>query len=1043
MSALRSVPLFLLTAALSCFGQAQVSSGDITGIVTDPSGGAIAGARITATEGGRGLTRTTQSNQAGEYRLSLLTPGQYRVRVEAPGFALKNIEGVEVRVGDTVVLPVDMVLTQVTTEVSVVAEAPVVDSERTQQSSTIQTQQIRNLPINRRNYLGFALLTPGVVETNDIVDGTDFRVVQAPHSGLSFGGSNGRGNAFAIDGVENYSNSGGVRPSVSQEAVTEFQINRNSFSAEFGGALGGAVNIITRSGTNEIHGNLFGFLRHRSIQARNYFDPNPDGSPYTRTQAGATFGGPLLRDKTYLFAAFERLDRHETSFVPILQDRSAFTGITESQKQLFDFFNASGVPQLRALAAVGTAALTTANYPRTLQLFSENSGNFPYSEDNTQFSARIDQRVSDNHNLFFRGNLTRDYSENAQLGALLAYNRGRNIDTRDYTLMLNDTYILNSRWISETRAMFGHYTLDVTTIDPIGPQLDITGFGLFGREIFLPSKTIERHYQFMQTLTHSSGGHNLRFGADINPVSDNVASETFFSGRFSFGENVPLGALLNTASGDPNLATTLAQLLTGVGQARLVPNLQAPISSLQAYNLGLPTFYQQGFGDPNWNAWSKRYNFFVQDTIRLHPQLTLNLGVRYELEQNPPSVGTDTNNIAPRAGIAWSLTPDHRTVLRAGYGIFYSQNNLQIANVADTLSGEQIQQVFVPLSGAPGLNNPLTGRPLTSADIYQRLLAQGVIGHRSIVREDLAQFGINPNPDLPFAVVFGIVDDWRNPYSQQASLEIERGLGSFAISAAYNFNRTLRIPRILDRNLFYAGRTPDDQPRFGFYNPLIFQRNIFEPTANALYHAGILQVNKRFARHYALNAHYTFSRAIDEVTDFNTDFQPHDQLNARADRALSSFHQKHRFVLSAVLESPVANTWLGGWVLSPIFIASSGRPFNVLTGVDNLGDRHPNTHRPLRAGRNVGTGPSYNSLDMRLSRRFALGSENRNLEFIAEVFNLLNRTNFRTVNNTVGNITVEQLPSPLTGIRSSPTNPLAFTSAFDARQFQLGVKINY
>lgn len=185
------------------------------------------------------------------------------------------------------------------------------------------------------------------------------------------------------------------------------------------------------------------------------------------------------------------------------------------------------------------------------------------------------------------------------------------------------------------------------------------------------------------------------------------------------------------------------------------------------------------------------------------------------------------------------------------------------------------------------------------------------------------------------------------------------------------------------------------------------------------------------------------SRAIDEVTDFNTDFQPHDQLNARGERSLSPFHQKHRFVLSAVLESPWENKVLGGWLLSPIFVANSGRPFNVLTGVDNMGDRRVNTHRPSRAGRDIGQGPSYSSVDLRLTRRFSLGSERRTLEFIAEGFNLLNRTNFRSINNVVGNITVEQLPAEITGNRGPATQPLAFTSAFDARQFQFGLKVNF
>jgi hypothetical protein len=1008
----------------------------------------IAGAQVRANDPDHGIVRSTVTDAAGEYRIALLPPGHYSVRIESGGFATKILGNVEVRLGTTAHVPVNMVVSEVTTEVNVDAQAPVVDTDRTQQANFIQTEQINNLPINRRSYLDFALLTPGVSATNDMVDGTDFRVVQAPQSGLSFGGGNGRGNMFAIDGAEIYVNSGGVRPSVSQEAVREFQINRNSYSAEVGGGFGGAVNIVSKAGSNEVHGNVFGFLRHRDIQARNYFDP--EKSAFTRSQAGATFGAPIVHDKTFVFLAFERLDRHETSFVPILQDRTAFSNLTASQTQLFDFFNASGVPLLRGLAAQGKAALITTNYPRTIALFNANSGQFPFSEDNTQASLRLDHRFGDRHSLFFRGNGTTGTTQNAQLGALVAFNRGRSIELRDATFVLSDTVVFSSRWLNEARGMFSNYGLNVQPIDKIGPEIDITGYGFFGREIFLPSKIIERHYQFTDVVSYSSGRHNVKFGADINPVRDNVHSETFFSGRFSFGENVPLAQLLISASGDPTLPATLTQVLTSAGQSKLIPNLQAPLTSLQAYNLGLPTFYQQGFGNPDWIGLTKRYNFFVQDNFRISPRFTLYLGARYELEVNPPVVGTDPNNISPRVGFAWTPWNSGKTAVRGGYGIFYGQNNLQIANVADTLSGGSIQQVFVPLSGAPGLLNPLTNRTLTSADIYQTLAAQGVIGRRAITRADLAQFAIDPSPKLPFAVVFGIdKEHWRNPYAQQASLEVEHGIGTFAVSAAYNFTRGVHLPRILDRNLFYSGRRADGQPTFGFYNPLLFQRNIFEATASSFYHAGIFQVNKRFANHFMMLAHYTFSKSMDEVTDFNTDFQPHDQLNARADRALSPFDQRHRFVGSAVIDSGlepgdgIASKLFGAWVFSPIFTASSGRPFNVLSGVDNLGDRHPNTHRPLGAGRDIGHGPAYYSLDARVSRKFPLGSETRNIEFIAEGFNLANHTNFRSLNNVVGNITMDQLPRPLVGNRGVPTSPLAFTSAYDPRQFQLGLKINY
>jgi hypothetical protein len=232
------------------------------------------------------------------------------------------------------------------------------------------------------------------------VDGSDFRVAQTPQSGISFGGGNGRGNGFFVDGVESYLSSGGVRLTVSQEAVQEFQINRNTASAEFGWAAGGTVNIVTRSGSNDWHGNAFGFLRHRSIQARNYFDPGK--SAFTRVQSGATAGGALKKDKSFIFGAYERLDRQETGFVPILQDRTAFTSLTPSQQQLTQFMAGSGNPQLAGVAAAMRVALTPGLNPRVVKLFDSNSGTFPFSEDTQSVSVRFDHRFSDAHSLYMR-----------------------------------------------------------------------------------------------------------------------------------------------------------------------------------------------------------------------------------------------------------------------------------------------------------------------------------------------------------------------------------------------------------------------------------------------------------------------------------------------------------------------------------------------------------------------------------------------------------------------------------------------------------------
>lgn len=1038
----------VLLLAGSAFPQDATSAGSITGQVVDSSGALLAGAMVEAIDAGRGTSRAARTDERGQYHFIVLPPGFYRLRFEAEGFLTKYIEDVEVHVGSTTTVQTDMELGTVNTEVSVTATPPVVETQRTQQSTTIENVRIDQLPINRRSYLDLALLAPGIVETTALVDDNDFRVAQTPQSGLSFGGNNGRGNSFSIDGAEHYSNSGGIRPSVSQATVQEFQINQNSFSAELGGALGGATNIVTKAGSNDVRGEFFGFLRHRSIQARNYFDPRKSG--YTRLQYGATVGTPVKKDRTFVFAAFERLDRQETAFVPILRDRSVFYELTPSQEQLVSFFETINSPTLQEVAAQLRGSLVPVSNPSALKLFEESSGAFPFSGTSTQTSVRLDHRFGDYHNLFIRGSFAEDRAENTEFGALTAQSRGRTADLSDATLVVNDTFVFNPKWVLETGVMFSYGTIEVTPTDPIGPELNIEGFGFFNRDIFLPSRTIERHWQLRQNVSHVAGRHDVKFGYDFNPVIDSVISETFFGGRFGFGEAIPLSAVINAASGDPQASDRLTLLLGLFGRPRLADSLSEPISALQAFSLGLPTFYQQGFGDPGWTGWSKRLSVFAQDAVRLGHGLVVDLGARYELEVNHREVGTDWNNIAPRFGFAWTPSSSGQTVIRGGLGIFYSRVNIQIPNVIDTLDGNQIRQVFVPLTGIPGVENPMTGKPLTSADIYGTLTEQGVIGQRAITSSDLDQFGIELGPGLPLQVLFSADKDYVNPSAYQASFEIQHALGDTSAAVGYSFTRGLHLPKSLDKNIYLADRNDDGAPVYGFRNPLVFQHNVYESTANSYYHSLTLRASRRLRNHIGVDAHYTWSKAIDEVTDFNSDFQPNDQLNARAEKALSAFHRAHRVVGSAVLESGIERSsgvlgkLLADWTLSPITVYSSHRPFNVLVGFDNVGDRHPNTHRPWGAGRNIGKGPDSFSVDLRLARAFRPSDDGTfSVELISEVFNVLNRTNFRSLNNVVGDVSVDDLPSPLVGQRISPTEPFGFASAANPRQFQFGVRIRY
>ncbi len=1035
----RSLFILALLTAVTCL--AQNDRGRIEGTVVSSSGISIHGVRVAIVSASGGDADSVETDSAGAFRRGDLAPGNYRLSFEATGFGVAHREAA-VRPGQLTRLPVVTLSPEQSPAASTdVVRVPVVDPERVQQADTILLRQVRELPVNRRNYLNLAALTPAVADINDYVGITDAPMLQAPPSGLSFGGNNGRGNIFWLDGGENYLKSGGVRPSISQEAVAEFSVVRSNYSAEFGGGIGGIVNIVSQSGSNEFHGNLFGFLRHRSVQARNYFDPGKGA--FTRSQVGGTLGGPVRKDRTFGFLAFERLQRQESSFVPILRDRSIFSRLTLSQEQLVDFLDASGIPALRALAAISRQGLVTTTFPATLALFDANSGVFPFSEADTLGSVRVDHRLSDNHHFFLRFNAGNSDSQNGQVEGLTGFNRGQISDDSDRTMMLNETHVISANLVRESRLSLNRNLHYLGNRDSIGPSLEINGYGYFGRDWLLPSLLREWHGQFQQNLFYTSGKHSVRFGVDINPVRVSARIETNLGGRFSFGEYLPLGALYNEFTGDPNAAAGLAATLTALGGARLIPNINAPITALQAFNIGIPAFYTQGFGDPSDVQWFKQYNFFINDVIRLHPKLTIHAGLRYELEMNRAVLPTDPNNLAPRIGLAWSPDEARKTVLRAGYGLFFLRNNAQTAFAILTQDAKKYNQVIVPITGLPGSRNPATGRPITSADIYQTLLAQGVIGKRAIQAADLAQFGIVPGPGFPFQFILLRPTQWQHGVAQQASFEIERAIRDVSVSAAYNFNRAAHLPRLRDTNAQYGPPGPNGALTVVPKDPLVSQLLATESAANSFYHALIFQVSRRVERRLVLNAHYTFSKSIDENTDLH--LLANDPLNARAERGLSTFDQRHRFVASAIVDLPGsgrrrdgwAQALLGGFTAAPLVIVNSGRPFNVLIGQDP-------TTRPFGAGRNIGRGPGFANVDLRLSRRLRFGGkDSRSVELIAEGFNVLNHTNFRRLNNVVGQVTVDELPRPLAGRRGNPTEPLSFLSAFDPRQFQFALKIHF
>jgi hypothetical protein len=1050
----------LLFAGLS-FAQ-STTTGTLDGTVTDPSDAVIAGVKITVTNTGTGRITEAVSGERGQYQIPLLPPGVYDLKFEKEGFNVQNHKSVAVTVGELVVVDAKLSIIGSTQLIEVLGESPLIETERTQQSNTINQQKIDSLPINRRDYLSFSLLVPGVTDSKALADSNSFRVKQTPDSGLSFYGSNGRGNNVSVDGGESNDSGGGVRPTVSQEAVQEFQINRTNYSAEHGEARGGVIDIVTKSGSNLLHGSLFGFFRHQSLDATDPFALvlRPDNTvgrikpDAQRQQFGGTIGGPIKKDRTFFFLSYEQLRRRESNAVPVLTDLSIFQPTAAQQTIL------AGLPA----AAAGPLRAALTSPPATVQMFQRNSGVFPFQTDQYQGLMRLDHRFNDNNTVNFRYNITKDFETNQNIGALVGVSRGYVTDFFDSTALVNWTHNFSPSVINEARAQFNYNNPFTGSNDPFGPALEIAGFGFFNRDRFLPSTVITRREDLTDAVTLVKGTHTLKVGVNVLIRENHSDSKTFFSGRFTFGA-LP-GALVS-----PALATT-------------------SINALQAFNLGLAQSYQQGFGDPVVRAIYPLYAVYAQDTWRIRPNIVLNLGLRYEIDHRKSPLPTDKTEFGPRIGLAWDPFNDKKTTVRAAYGLFYSTIDYQIDYVVNALNEingfRQIAQVLTTLNAAnpAAVNGPI--------NIFTTLRNQGIIGiptpQRPIQASDLQQFGINVSqtgPRPPLTVLFNADPNYKNPYAHQASFGIDRQFpGGVTASINYVYVRGVHLTTSLDHNLLpapvnpiigipYWGVTPDNPSGAKYFvDPLLFQRDVYESGANSWYNGMILEINKRFSRNVGFAFNYTFSKAEDETLDYNSDFQPNSQICRSCEKALSSFDQRHKVVAYALLQSPHASgganpvlKFLGDFAFSPIYRYNSPRPFNILAGGELNGDRHNTTDRPYFAGRNIGIGPSYWTFDARLSRRFAL-SEHSNLEFMFETFNLFNHLNYSSVNNTIGctavsisaatgaasgglpgtpnSCYINDIVQRFGGLRGSgaygPSQPFGFTSAFDPRKIQLGVR---
>jgi hypothetical protein len=873
------------------------ASGDLHVTVKDPQGQVVNNATVVVRDQGKGVQREASANGLGGYDLIALPPATYAVRVSAPGFATLTANDVVVTVGGSATLPVTLAIQGTKETVTVSSEAELIETTRTSTTDLVDQKRIDNLPINGRNYINFTLTDSQVLRDSAPNTGA------APTSGLNMSGQRARSNLVNVDGADATDNSiNGVRSTVSQEAVQEFQIITNSYSPEYGRAAGGVVNIVTRSGGNDFHGDVFGYLRNRAFQAVNPFSTVKDPA-YTRVQAGAAFGGAIKKDKTFYYFSYEVTRRHETGFSSIgagnfglvpfdttqvgmpfgtlqltpqqigfftdPQNLAAVQGCPNPSpgnpppcpftNEFFNYAVLTGASSGQSINGAWPSALVQgmtsgalSNWagfptsclpgqqcvpvPASYQTLASQMGNFPVFEGTSLYSLRLDHTLTDHNRVMLRGNVSPstitgiEVSGQDQPFGQNAYSRTSEQTYRDVAIVAQDTATLGNNKVNDFRFQYARRGLSYfyNTAIPGGsdPAVNIPGFAYFGREPYSYIQRTEIRYQFSDNLSWSIGSHNTKLGADFNYIPLKAVFTVNYGGVYDFGSLTAANLGFNT-SVCPNPNDCFQDL-----------------SAVQAYGAGVPGDFIQGLGSPSDKFKNFPMGFFWQDSWRARHNLTLNYGVRYDLEIPPKfkaptglaafgynslglqkGIQTDKNNFQPRIGVAWDVRGDGKTVIRSSYGLFYDHPLLGLYFLGDASDGSTSGQLAFAGTGGCSFNktNSALGNPanLNAVPIFQGLpinsspsgpggvcavsgnpavaAALGYQANQQVFQAlnfpqsiFLNQNYLNPNTFLPVGFQpFGYpqAKNFVYAYSQQANFTVEHDFGhGYALSLAYNYN---------------------------------------------------------------------------------------------------------------------------------------------------------------------------------------------------------------------------------------------------------------
>ncbi|HEX9149992.1 MAG TPA: TonB-dependent receptor, partial [Thermoanaerobaculia bacterium] len=909
------------------------------------------------------------------------------------GFSAGRVGNVVVTVGGDANVKLVLEPAGVQAAVTVSSEAPLIETTKSSVSSVVDERMISNLPTNGRNFIDFVLSTPGVVRD------------EARLGDIVFAGQRGTLNSLVVDGADNNNTffgqalgrtgSGRAPYQFSQDAVKEFQVNTSAYSAEYGRAGGAVINVVTKSGTNEFHGGAFYFYRDKSIKSKDYIDVvnhRPE-TPYHFDQFGASLGGPILRDRLFFFANYDG-QRNTTPNTVVL-------GLPANTPT--DPDTAAGVARLSGLAF-----------------------DWDRKQDQDVYLLKTDYEVSSRHHLSLRYN-RQDFTGQG-------FENGGTQNSFEHTgdsLVKTDTFggsfasSLTQNLFNELR---GQYAKDSEpgTANSANPEATVRQGGALvltiGRNFFSPRETTIKRYQFADTATWLFGNHTLKGGFDYN--KDDILN--FFPGNFSGAYT--FASIASFQRGAPN----------GTGE-RYVQAFPGPGTSGATTNPNLID-----------------YAGFVEDEWRVTPAVTLNLGLRYDFQdiasgsvRNPDpqlaaagldtrNVPDDTNNWAPRLGIAWDVGRDGRTVVRGGYGIFYGRTTGIMVGTAHSNNGINVQTITFTGSQVPTYPNTFASIPSGAA--------------------------------IPKPTIFVFEPDFQSPKVQQASLGIDRAItNDIGIALSYLYVKGEDLPRSTDINLGPAsivdvpivGNGTVPVKRYGTPRPFAnFDRVIeFQSSAESEYNGLTLELVKRFSHGWQARLAYTLGRVTDTKPDATavvpqgSDDNKYisDPLDFGVDDAIGDLDARHRVVLSGVwdlgdaagISNGVVRFLASNWMLSGVFIVQSGQPYSALVNGDLNGDGNTRNDRAPEFERNSFRLPTQVSFNPRVAKRIPIGPVS--LELIGEAFNLFNRSNaigvqqnyYTFANGSLTRVTTFGTPCagglPCTAVNAS-TGP---------RTYQLAAKVTF